>query len=270
MARADRRAIRVALVALAILLVGAVAAPWAAAWQAAPGPAVVPFGVGERSEYQVKLGAVTVGSGAMEVLETEQVNGHPTYHARLRLSGGLPFARVDDRFDSWIDVGGLFSRRFKQNQRELSFRRNRTYDFFPESFTYRRLDNGEVGRIPTNRPLDEVSFLYYARTLPLRVGEEYRLNQYYKEDGNPVVLRVLRKERVRVPAGTFETIVVRPIIKTDGLFGEGGEAEVYFTDDQRRVMVLLRSNVPRFPGSLTMHMTSYRAGHPISGGPATQ
>ena len=32
---------------------------------------------------------------------------------------------------------------------------------------------------------------------------------------------MLRKERVRVPAGTFNAIVLQPIIKTSGIFSEG-------------------------------------------------
>lgn len=249
-----------------LLLVGT--ADVSLAWQSSPPtprPAVVPFGEGERAEYQVKLGGLSVGSGSMEILGLERVRGHQTYHARLRVSGGLPLMRVDDRFESWIDVVGLFSRRFKQNQRELSFRRNRTYEFYPEQRTYQRLNTDDSGVLPTNEPLDDVSFLYFARTLPLEVGDRYVLEQYFKEDGNPVVLEVVRRERIEVPAGTFNTVVVRPTIKTDGLFGEGGEAEVYFTDDSRRLMVQMRSKVP-VVGSLSLHMTSYRPGEPLSSG----
>jgi len=250
---------------LALLLLGGT--PEASrAWQSSAGPprpAVVPFGTGERAEYQVKLGGVSVGSGSMEVVGLDTVRGHQTYHASLRVSGGLPLMRVDDRFDSWIDVEGLFSRRFKQNQRELSFRRNRTYEFFPEERRYERVNSDDRGQLPTNQPLDDVSFLYYARTLPLEVGDRYVLDRYFKADGNPVILEVLRKETVKVPAGTFNTVVVRPIIKTDGLFGEGGEADVYFTDDPRRLMVQMRSKVP-LVGSLSLHMTSYKPGEVLS------
>ena len=224
--------------------------------------APVPFGPGERSLYQVKLGGVSVGKGSMHVLGTELVHGFPTYHTQLKVAGGIPFARVDDTFESWIDVGGLFSRRFKQDQREVSFKRKRTYEFFPEQRSLVRVDNGDTAELPTSRPLDDVSFLYYARTLPLEVGQTYTLNQYFKEDGNPVVLKVLRKERIRVPAGTFETIVVRPIIKTKGLFSEGGEAEVYFTDDERRIMVQMRSRVP-VVGSISLHLKEYHPGEPL-------
>lgn len=219
----------------------------------------LPFRPGEHASYMVKLGAVRVGSGSMQVVGREMVHGEETYHTRFRLSGGVPLARVDDKFDSWIDTDGLFSRRFKQDQKEVRFERKRTYEFFPERREYRRLDNGETGSIPTDRPLDDISFLYYARTLPLKVGETYTLNRYFKESGNPVVIQVLRRDTVRVPAGTFPTIVVRPIIRTKGLFSQGGEAEVHLTDDARKIPVQIRTKVP-LVGSLSMHLTEYRPG----------
>lgn len=273
-----RSTLRVALSALAVLLLVTLSlAPLraAAAQTVASGPErssnlrMLPYGPGEHAIYQVKLGGVSVGSGSMRVLGIKTVDGRPTYHTRFQISGGLPLARVDDTFESWIDVDGLFSRRFKQDQREISYRRKRAYNFFPELGTYQRTDTGETGTLPTDRPLDDVSFLYYARTLPLRVGETYTLPHYFKESGNPVVLKVLRKETVRVPAGTFRTIVVRPIIQTKGLFSEGGEAEVYFSDDERRVVVQMRSKVP-VVGSLNLYLKEYREGEPHLPGSATR
>ena len=261
------------LLLLPTLVLGliAVSAADGSARQSAPqirtiaNPANVPFGVGEKAEYQVRLGAVTVGSGSMEVVGLERVNGAQTYRTRMMVQGGIPFARVDDRFESWIDVNGLFSRRFRQDQKEIRFERRRTFEFFPESRVW-RTDTGETGTLASDRPLDDVSFLYYARTLPLVVGETYTIPRYFRGESNPVILQVLRKETVRVPAGEFETIVVRPIIKTRGLFAEGGEAEVYFTDDNRRLMVQMRSRVSRI-GSLTLHMRSYEPGQRLSNAP---
>jgi hypothetical protein len=219
----------------------------------------LPFSAGERADYQVKLGVVSVGSGFVEIAGTETIGGAQTFHARMQVSGGMGPARVNDRYESWIDTQGLFSRRFIQNIQEVRYRRNRTYDFDPARRTYRRPDTGETGPIASDKPLDDLSFMFYARTLPLEVGDQYTLNRYFKESGNPVVLRVVRKETVQVPAGRFRTIVVQPVIRTNGIFGEGGRAEIYFTDDARRIPVLIKSRVP-VVGSLTMSMRSYRAG----------
>ncbi|MDB4947953.1 MAG: hypothetical protein JWM27_602, partial [Gemmatimonadetes bacterium] len=218
----------------------------------------LPFGAGERATYQVKLGGLSVGSGTLSIVGTEAIEGHATLHAQLFISGGVPLARVDDRYETWFDPDGLFSRRFRQNVHEVRYRRDRTYHFSPEHKTYRR-ENGETGTLGTEKPLDDVSFLYFARTLPLNVGDTYRLTRYFKESGNPVVLRVVRRETVKVPAGTFRTVVVQPTIQTTGLFGQGGQAEVYFSDDERRLVVMVKTRVP-VVGSLAMYLQSYTAG----------
>lgn len=217
----------------------------------------LPFAAGEHAVYEVRLG-VPIGTGTLSVTGIQRVQGEPAYHTVMTLRGGTFFYRVDDRYESWIDTDGLFSRRFHQNLREGGYRRNRTYDFYPEQRTWRRQD-GETGTLPTSEPLDDLSFLYVARTLPLEVGETYRLPRYFKADGNPVELRVLRRETVRVPAGTFRTIVVRPVIRTDGMFGEG-RAEVHFSDDAHRIPVLIRTAGIPIGGDLIMRLRSFRPG----------
>jgi len=213
----------------------------------------------ERAEYQVQLGPVDAGTGVMELVGRDTVDDHETYHAVLRIEGGIGPARIDDRFESWLDAASwkersnLFSRRFVQDQRELGRRRQRDYVMSPERRQYRRADTGETIALPTDRPLDDVSVVYFARTLPLKVGDVYTIDRYFKAEANPIVLRVLRRESVTVPAGTFETVVVRPTIKTSGLFGEGGEAELFFSDDERHTLVQMRSRVPLI-GSLTLHL----------------
>jgi len=88
----------------------------------------------ERAEYQVKLGTIDAGTGSMEVVGREAVDGHASYHVVLRIAGGLGPLRIDDRFESWVDSASwtdrpnLFSRRFVQDQNELGNRRQRRYD----------------------------------------------------------------------------------------------------------------------------------------------
>ena len=106
--------------------------------------------------------------------------------------------------------------------------------------------------------LDEISYLYLIRTLPLEVGCTYTFNGYFEAEGNPVVLEVLRRERVRVRAGTFKTIVVRPTIQADGLFAEDGEAEVYISDDERRLIVQLKTKMGI--GEVNMYLRQFEVG----------
>jgi hypothetical protein len=204
-----------------------------------PDAAPVPFGPGERLEYQVKLGMFSVGSGTIEVQGIDTVRGHPSYHVSMNLSGGIPLARVNDTFESWIDMRSLVTRRFIKDQHEASYKKFQHFEFFPEERRFERADVEESGTLPTSLPLDDISFVYFVRSLPLEVGKEYTFHRYYEEGGNPVVIRVLRKDRAQVPAGEFNTIVVQPIIRTSGLWSEGGEAEIHFSDDDLRTVLSL-------------------------------
>ena len=228
---------------------------------AEPLEATVPFEVGELLEYKVKLGIFNAGEGSMEIAAIDSVRGNPAYHAIMRIDGGVLFARVRDEFQTWFDTRTLASHRFIQDQDEVGRPRYRHYEMYPERGVWEREDDVEVGDMPTSLPLDDISFVYFIRTLPLEVGDVYTFDRYFKETGNPVIVRVLRKEEKEVPAGIFRTIVVQPIIRTKGLFGEGGKAELYFSDDERRALVYMRSSIP-IVGSLTLHLTSPPAWQP--------
>lgn len=205
--------------------------------------------VGERAVYDVELKGRGIGKASLEVLESEGADG--LVHGSLKLAGGILFAKVEEQFDSWFDPRRFVSRRFEQNQRELRHTRQRRYEITPESRTFRETISGDVDSLSTTEPLDDVSFLFYVRTLPLHVGDVDTIPRYFKP-GRDVIIRVLRKEQVTVPAGTFQVIVVQPtIVNAGGLFGQGGKAEVYLTDDSARTLVMLRSHVPVL-GSLAL------------------
>ncbi len=227
-------------------------------------PMKVPFGPGERLEYDVKLGWLgKKGEGFMAVGDLETVRGRTTYHVTMAYGGGFLGFSVNDEFHSWFDVTNLVTLRSIENTQQLSRRRYKHFELYPERHAWERIDNGNSEEMPTSEPLDQISFFYFARTLPLEVGEEYTLNRYFKESGNPVILRVLRRDTVEVPAGTFPTIVVQPIIKSSGAFGDGGEAELYFSDDSRRLLVLMNSNVP-YLGRLSLHLRTIKEGTPLA------
>ncbi|NIW36325.1 MAG: DUF3108 domain-containing protein [Gemmatimonadetes bacterium] len=225
-----------------------------------PEVAKVPFGVGERFEYRVRFGPLTVGEAVMEVTGIDTVAGHPTYHLSTLIEGSVPFYTLKDIQESWLDVSLLASRRFRQDSKQGDYERQREYQFDLENRVYHE-DNGETDSIPP-LALDEASFIYFVRATPLEVGETYEWNRYFRFDRNPVIVQVLRREKVKVPAGEFETVVVRPIIKTGGIFAEGGEAEVYMTDDEGRLLIKLVSKLK--VGTLTMELTNYEAGEPLT------
>lgn len=214
----------------------------------------VPFQAGELLEYNVNFGPLRVGHGSMEVVGVTSVRGRDAWHTRLRVRGGIPLARVDDLFESWIDVGSFSSLRFVQDLKEIGKERERLYEFYPERKTF--TENGKPEQASVDQPLDDGSFLYFVRTVPLEVGQTYEFNRYFRPDRNPVTIKVLRRETITVPAGTFSTLVLQPIIKTSKLFADGGQALIWLSDDSLRIMVQMKTKLSF--GSLSLYLTSLR------------
>jgi hypothetical protein len=216
----------------------------------------VPFAIGERLEYDVRFGKLKVGSGRMEVMGVENVRGRDAWHTVFTVRGGTFFYKVDDRLESWIDTETFASLRHVQDLKEGSRDRERRYEIYPDRLVYTENEGEE--KETARDPLDDGSFLYFIRTVPLSVGQTYEFPRYFKPDRNPVRVRVLRKESVKVPAGQFDAVVIQPIIKSKGIFSENGRAEIWLSDDDRRMMVQLKSSL-KF-GSLNLFLKSYTAG----------
>jgi hypothetical protein len=212
----------------------------------------VPFTVGERLEYDVRFGSLKVGNGSMEVREITAVRGRPAWHTVFRIRGGIPLYRVNDTYESWFDVSTLNSLRYHQDVDEGSYERTRRYEIFPDRGMFRENDRPEEPTVAN--PLDDGSFLYFVRTVPLEVGQSYEYPRYFKAAGNPVRILVVRRETITVPGGTFKTVVLQPTFQTKGIFSKNGKAEVWITDDDRRMMVQMKSKLSF--GSLNLYLRS--------------
>jgi hypothetical protein len=218
--------------------------------------AKVPFAPGERMEYDVKFGALKVGNAHMEVVGLDHIRGRPAWHTAFWVRGGTFLYRVNDVYESWMDAETLSSLRFVQDLEEGRNDTERRFEIYPERAIFIQTSKKPTQEEKSvSQPLDDGSFLYFIRTLPLVVGQTYDFARYFRPDRNPVRIRVLRKERIRVPAGTFDAIVLQPIIKTKGIFSENGHAEVWLSDDDKRIVLQLKSKLSF--GSLNLYLKSY-------------
>lgn len=63
-------------------------------------------------------------------------------------------------------------------------------------------------------------------------------------------------EEVTTPYGTYEAIRVQPLMKSEGIFRHEGRMWVWFTNDERRLPIKMRSRV--FIGHIVASLTGYR------------
>jgi hypothetical protein len=223
-------------------------------------PATVPFTVGEELTYKATFGKVHAGRARMRVDCIEVVRGRPAYHLVFTIDGGIPFFRVHDRYESWVDIETLSSLRHRQIVSEGRYRRTTTYEIYPERSAYQKNGDSLMASVPN--PLDDGSFIYAVRAAAVKVGETREEARYFRPDRNPVVFAGLRRESVSVPAGTYSAVVVAPTIRTKGMFAEGGEAQVWFSDDAHRYPVQLRTRFGGFTINLALESVTLGAPEP--------
>ena len=216
--------------------------------------------VGERLEYEVKFGPIKVGRASMEVMGVEEVRGRPTWHTRFQVTGGTLFFRVNDVLESWIDTETFSSLRFRQELSEGSRDRLYEYEIYPERAAF--VEKGKGERPSVSRPLEDGSFLYFLRTVPIELGAAYEFQRYFMPDRNPVRLEVLGRDSVDVPAGRFDAIAIRPVIKAKGIFSEYGRAQIWISNDADHVLLQMTSHL-KF-GSLSLHLKSRKVRDPES------
>ncbi|HYT98994.1 MAG TPA: DUF3108 domain-containing protein [Gemmatimonadales bacterium] len=223
----------------------------------------VPFPVGERLVYQAKFGLFNVGTATMEVAGLDTVRGTETVHLVFSISGGALWYHIEQKLESWVGRGDFRSRRFWNQTEEKGKAWERKFEIYPDSGFYR-----EAGRDTTvatvREPLDDAAFLYWIRTVPLERGKRYTYDRYFRPERNPVIVEVLKRERVSVAGKKWDAIVIRPRIPNGGgIFAERADARMWLSDDDRHMMLALQSNFSF--GQVTMKLKEYSdppPGHP--------
>ena len=97
---------------------------------------VVPFDTGEKLTFDVRFSGIKVGTGRMEVVGTQDVRGREAWHTRFTVKGGIPFYKVNDRMESWIDTQTFESLRFVQDLEEGRRDTERLFEIYPDLATY--------------------------------------------------------------------------------------------------------------------------------------
>lgn len=203
----------------------------------------MPWGVGEKLTFSIRWGIIRCGSSYMEVNEKIKLRGRDTYRI-VTIARSAPFFdifyKVRDRIESYIDVEKLYTVRYEKILREGKYKKDTTiiYDH-KHKVAY---ENGYKFKI-TEGIQDVLSSLYYLRTKNLEVGKNFEFDVGTGKKIWPLVVEVVRKEKIKVPLGKFNTIVVIPRLREEGIFKAKGDLEIWLTDDERKIPVKMKSKI---------------------------
>lgn len=216
------------------------------------------FDVGEKLIFDVGFGFITAGKAVMEIPNYEYHKGRKVFRVEFKVNT-FPFFstfyKVEDRYISLIDCEGIFPWRFEQHIKEGGYE----HDFKAE-FDHKNKTAITVKDTFSIEPFvhDILSALYYTRIIDyseMRGGHIIELKNFYKDTTYNLNIRFRGREKIKVDAGTFQCIIVEPIIEAGGLFKSEGVIHVWLTDDEKKIPVKVESKI--LIGSISAELVEY-------------
>lgn len=217
------------------------------------------FGVGERLEFSVKYGMLPAGTAVIKIPEIIDYEGHRSFRiiSTARSNSVVSvFYKVRDSVETIVDYDGIFPRKFHKQLREGGYKADKTTLFD------QRMHLAIAGNdtIPTYAFVqDALSSLYFMRTRDLTPGSEILIDSHTDKKNFPLKVVVYRQETVKVPAGSFDCVVVEPVMRAEGIFKAKGRIWIWLTDDQFKIPVKMKTEV-FFLGSVTAQLKKYTLG----------
>lgn len=214
-----------------------------------------PFKIPEKFVYDLTWTGIKAGTASLEAISNgDKVKIISTAQSAQWVS---VFYTVDDRIESTLSknsspsvIGQPVSYRMKI--REGRHRRHKEVIFDHTNGRAKYIDYLNSEKKDFNIPpavYDPISSFYYLRTLRLIAGESVYVTIFDSKKVWNVEVQVLRKEKVTLPMGTFDTIVVKPLMKSEGIFYRKGEIFIWLTDDMKHIPVKMQTKVA--VGSIT-------------------
>jgi len=216
------------------------------------------FGSGEYLEYEVGYGFIKAGLATLEVRRVVNFKGYKSFELVSTAKSYPALAKlyyVEDYNYSIMDYHGLFPWRYQKDVHEGRYKAFKWADFDQKN---KKIYTSNDTLNASEYIQDALTALYYTRTIPLQVGQTVVLEAFSDGKKYSLEVKVLKKERVTVPAGSFRTIVVEPLLKTPGIFQQTGKIKVWLTDDRLRLPVLMKSRV--LIGSISAQLKVFKLG----------
>ena len=216
------------------------------------------FSIGERLVFDVGYGFITAGEAIMSIPQYDTVAGNQCFKVMFQVNSTPTFSwfyEVRDRYETYLDVEGIFPWRFEQHIKEGKYRRDFSAHFDQVNHLA-KTSEGEFTIPPYVH--DIVSAFYYARTMDFsasRPGEKTYLKNFYKDTTYQLAIKFLGFQRIDVDAGTFDCFLVEPLIQEGGLFKSEGRIVIYLSNDERKIPVKVSTKVP--VGSINVELREY-------------
>jgi len=199
---------------------------------------------------------VKAGTASFTVEQTSY-NNIPVYHivGKGKTASSYEwFYKVDDTYETWLDIQTLQPLKFSRNVREGSTR-------FQEAIFFQ---GGTVvtkkGCYATPKCVQDVlSAIYFARNIDYskyRPGDKIPFNLFLDNELYKTHITFLGRDKVSFKSGIYHTIMISPKLFEGTIFKGGEKMTVWVSDDQNKIP--LRIETPITVGSIVVELISFQ------------
>lgn len=193
----------------------------------------------------------TVGEGRMWIEGPVTIDGTATWRMRFELQAGVGPITGRDRTSSWFDPVTRGILRYEKEEDHPLSESEEQVVIHRAAGRWEDTHAKTSGPLGSPAPLDELSFLYLLRTLPLERDTTLELHRHFDPSRNPVVVTILGREVITTPAGIFRTRVVEMRVRDPKRYQGTGRLRLHLDEDVCHIPVRIESRMPRL-GTTTL------------------
>jgi hypothetical protein len=204
------------------------------------------FNTPEKLVFDLTWTGVKAGTATVEIVNDKgRTRIISTAHSADWVS---VFYTVDDRIESLLrnEQAALIGlpEAYRVKVREGTHRRDieLIFDHANRQVTY--MDHLKAEKKTFNiggKTFDALTSFYYVRTLKLDVGKSVYVDIFDSKKLWNVEVQVLRREKIKTQLGQFDTLVIKPLMKSEGIFNRKGDMYIWLTDDLKRIPVKMET-----------------------------
>ena len=199
----------------------------------------------ERLYFRIYWLGIYVGHATIEAVHS---NGVVTITSSAHSAPFLSVLyKVEDFAESRMMNGMPFQFRIKQHEGRYRSDKETIFDLPNRKITFFNYlkNTKDEHTIADLQVWDVLSGFYYLRTQILEVGKTIFIDVFDSNKFLSVAVYVLGKERIVTPErGAVDTVKIKPVLHSDGLFQKKGDVFVWLTDDESKVPVKVETEVP--------------------------
>jgi hypothetical protein len=223
-------------------------------WQTLP-EIKAPWMKGERLEYELSWGFITAGYATIEVKPRNDGKSEIFTYATANKTVNK-FYPVHDTVYTLVRNKGLMTDVFRKSLHEGTFHNKSLIRFNREG--KKAVLSDTVFKDPVKhyvkRSADTsvtieglehsiMSAFYLVRTLPLKEGTTSRFSAVSGKKRYELKVITHKREKIKTDLGEFNTVKVEPVLDGDGIFNSSGRIFIWFTDDEKRIPVLMQCEI---------------------------